>query len=344
VLLKKQDKDDEDQYVLSWFGVPRAVLGYPLPKRISQGGLSVKLIDFFVRRAQEQRRGRGQQKVAIVASPFWEPFISRDTFDLICYDYLDAIEFFSVAAGYPALDLHRKLVAKSDIVFVTAQNLKDDIRSIVDGKDVVMVSNGADVAFFEKKKNAHLIVDYTQTSKKTVGYVGTLYTVDRNLVYTAARTLPDVDFLLVGPLHKHSEHQAHKKPDNVFILGTKKYRHVPAYVNIFDVGIIPFKSGAISDSIDPVKLYEYFSLGKPVVATGMEQLKKFDDGRLLRIAEGPDEFVDAILGFLKHDTQAWRESRREIARDNSWLSKATLIMTSIERKMAEQLDAAELLS
>ena len=125
-------------------------------------------------------------------------------------------------------------------------------------------------------------------------------------------------------------------PENVFILGTKDYKQLPAYVQLFDVALIPFKPSRIADSSDPVKLYDYFSLGKPVVATGIRELKKFDDGHLLRVAKTQDEFVDAISEFLRYDAKAWQESRRQIARQNSWLSKATIIMRSIESRIAER--------
>jgi hypothetical protein len=73
-----------------------------------------------------------------------------------------------------------------------------------------------------------------------------------------------------------------------------------------------------------------------VVATGIRELKKFDDGQLLRVAETQDEFVNGISAFLKHDAKAWQESRKQIARQNSWLSKATIIMRSIESRIAER--------
>jgi glycosyltransferase involved in cell wall biosynthesis len=317
-LLKKHNDNAEDAFVLTWLGVPRFFRGST------------------VRRTLRQRCGKTQTKVAIVASPFWEPFVSKDDFDLVCYDYLDPVEL-TVSDFYPVQEQHKKLIGKSDIIFVTAQNLREDALSIAEEKDVVTVSNGTDAKFFETNKNSHEITDYTRTNKKRVGYMGTYDRVDMDLIYATAQELTEVDFLLIGPLDQQHQRRAHQKPENVFILGTKKYVQLPAYVQIFDVGLIPFKPSMIADSSDPVKLYDYFSLGKPVVATGgLRELKKFDDGHLLRAAETQDEFVNGINAFLKYDETAWQESRRQIARQNSWLSKATIIIRSIESRIAER--------
>jgi hypothetical protein len=324
LLLKKHNDNAEDAFVLTWLGVTRFFRGSA------------------VRTTLSQRCRKTQKKVAIVASPFWEPFVSKDDFDLVCYDYLDPVEVFS--GPYPAQERHKKLIRKSDIIFVTAENLREDALSIADEKDVLTVSNGTDAAFFETNKNSHEITDYTRTDKKRVGYMGTYHRVDMDLIYAAAQELTEVDFLLLGRLDRQYTPRAHQKPENVFVLGKKKYMQLPAYVQIFDVALIPFKPSIIADSSDPVKLYDYFSLGKPVVATGLRELKKFDDGHLLRVAETQDEFVNGINAFLKYDAKAWQESRRQIARQNSWLSKATAIMTNIERKLAGQSCATELVS
>ena len=42
---------------------------------------------------------------------------------------------------------------------------------------------------------------------------------------------------------------------------------VPAYMQAFTVGWVPFAAGAIARAANPVKIYEYLALGKPVVST-----------------------------------------------------------------------------
>jgi hypothetical protein len=316
-LLQKHNKNADDAFVLTWLGVPRFFRGAAL------------------RRTLRQRCAKTHTKVAIVASLFWEPFVSKDDFDLVCYDYIDNIAL-AVSDFYSVQERHKKLIKNSDIIFVTAQNLREDVLSIADEKDVVTVSNGTDVNFFELNKNSYEITDYTRTDKKKVGYIGTYHRVDIDLLYAVAEELTEADFLLIGPFDWHNPDRAHQKPDNVFILGMKKYEQLPAYVQLFDVALIPFKPSIIADSSDPVKLYDYFSLGKPVVATRLRELEKFDDGQLLRVAETKNEFVCGINAFLKHDDTTWQESRRQIARENSWRSKAGAIMTSIQTRLAER--------
>ena len=335
LLLKKHNNNAEDTFVLTWLCVPRSFRGHALPKRISQSDLSFRLIDSAIQRTLRQRCEKTQTKVAIVASSFWEPFVSKDDFDLFCYDYLDPIEFTTLTDFYPVQEQHEKLIRKSDIIFVTAQALREDALSIAEEKDVVTVSNGTDAKFFEMNKNSCEITDYARTDKKRVGYMGTYYRVDMDLIYATAQELTEVDFLLIGPLDRQNQRRTHQKPENVFILGTKERKQLPAYAQMFDVALIPFKVSTMTDAMNPLKLYEYFSLGKPVVATGTRELKRFDDGHLLRTAETQDEFVDAINAFLKYDAKAWQDSRRQIARQNSWLSKATIIIRSIESKVCE---------
>ncbi|MGZ4928908.1 MAG: glycosyltransferase, partial [Halobacteriota archaeon] len=265
------------------------------------------------------------------------PYISKSEFDLVCYDYLDAIDVSATfLSHYATKQQHERLIRRSDVVFVTTEALKQATLATASDKEVVLVSNGADSEFFEHNKESHQILDYEKKERKIVGYIGALSSwIDLNLVYDAAEELAEVDFILVGPFDQKTKTYLKNKPKNVYFLGTKRYAQIPSYVNLFDVGIIPFKSGPISDATNPVKLYEYFALGKPVVATRLNALKEYADGRLLKTARKSDEFVGAIRFFLTQDSKDWQAARRQIAQQNSWLSKATTIIRSIESKARE---------
>jgi glycosyltransferase involved in cell wall biosynthesis len=311
---------------------PRGIGAYRLPQWMFENRLSFEICNSFVLKALDKRCSRSQKRVAIVAAPFWEPFVSKNEFDLVCYDYLDAIDVSATFFSYDATKKqHERLVRRSDVVFVTAEALKQATLAIASDKEVVVVSNGVDSEFFLRNRESHQILDYAKKNRKIVGYVGALSSwVDLDLVYAAAEELTEVDFILVGPFDPKTKNYTKRKPKNVFTLGIKEYTQIPSYVNIFDVGIIPFEAGPISDATNPVKLYEYFSLGKPVVATPLRSLKEYDDGRLLKTARTPHEFADAIRFFLTHDSQKWRASRKQISLQNSWLSKAATIIRSIE--------------
>lgn len=278
---------------------------------------------------------RAKKKVAIVSTSFWEPFIDRGEYDLICYDYLDSIEVFANDETMPEmLKKHDSLLAKSDIVFTTADNLKEEVLSKAPHKKVVPVSNGVDVDFFQEIAAKESVKDYVKGERRVVGYVGALFNwIDVALIVDVAREMSYVDFVLVGPLSEENKQYLVTKPDNVFFLDKKQYREVPCYISIFDVALIPFNISHISDSTDPIKLYEYFSLGKPVVATPMKQLYKYDNGCLLRIARTKTEFIESILHYLDNCDDKCRFERKQIAENNSWLSKAQTMTDTINSSL-----------
>ena len=58
-----------------------------------------------------------------------------------------------------------------------------------------------------------------------------------------------------------------RNPPMFISRGSKTYEAIPPCIDLFDVALIPFKISDLSDATDPIKLYEYFALGKPVVAS-----------------------------------------------------------------------------
>lgn len=291
--------------------------------------------EFFMHRLFSAGAASFDNKVAIVAHPSWEPFVSKQNFDVICYDYLDEIGVFSNYRSYDTVrHLQERLIEKSDIVFVITEAMKERVRAVANQKEVITVSNGVNVDFFQENKSATQISDYQKRNHKTVGYVGSFYKwVDMDLIYDAAESLQSADFVLVGPAEALDTKYVNSKPNNVFLLGTKDYKQVPAYIELFDVGLIPFKKDQIGDYADPIKLYEYFSLGKPVVATSLEQLQRFSGGNKMITAQTTQEFVDAIKFFLINDNEMWREARKEVARTGSWSNQAGKMLNGIKNRL-----------
>ena len=269
-----------------------------------------------------------EKKIAIICTPFWEPFISKKNFDVICYDYLDSIkvhnnEYYSVDIAQK----HEKLILKSDLIFATAEKLKEEINLKYPDKKVVIVPNGVNPTFFRKFKNKNKI----KNDKKVIGYVGALFEwVDIDLIYKSAKKLKNINFVLVGPISQDNYNIIKFKPNNVFFIGEKPYEDMPSFINSFDVAIIPFKVGSISESTDPIKVYEYFSLGKPVVSTFLRQLEKYNDGKLLKIAYTDVEFVEHLNFFLKNDNEKWKKERNLVVNQNTWYNRAKLMLNKIK--------------
>ena len=59
---------------------------------------------------------------------------------------------------------------------------------------------------------------------------------------------------------------------NVHLLGPRPYEGLPAVLRGADAGLIPYVRSALTDSIFPMKVYEYLAAGLPVVATPLPAL------------------------------------------------------------------------
>jgi glycosyltransferase involved in cell wall biosynthesis len=100
------------------------------------------------------------------------------------------------------------------------------------------------------------------TGSNIIGYIGTISTwFDWPMVIEMAAALPETTVRLIGP---ELVRRPPFLPANIEILSECDQSMAIKHVSKFDVGLIPFVRNRLTRSVDPIKYYEYRSLGLPV--------------------------------------------------------------------------------
>lgn len=134
-------------------------------------------------------------------------------------------------------------------------------------------------------------------SGTVVGYAGKLaHRIDTELVRDVARRRPDLEFVFVGPILEDGPIKPLRSIPNVHLLGDRHYERLPAYVRHFDVAWIPHRVGEGESGGDPIKLYEYWAAGRPVVTTPIDGMEAW--AASLAVASGVDGVVAGIERML----------------------------------------------
>jgi hypothetical protein len=96
------------------------------------------------------------------------------------------------------------------------------------------------------------------------------------------------------------------------------------------VAIIPFKVNDITHSTSPLKLFEYMAGHKPVVATAMHEVQRYND---VLIAHDSWEFIEKIEEalVLRNDLE-FIARLDKMARENTWDSRVEQILNFIKNK------------
>ena len=112
---------------------------------------------------------------------------------------------------------------------------------------------------------------------------------------------PDWSFVLIGPDHDGSLARSRLAGlPNVHALGPRPYATLPGYLHRFDVATIPFAINDITLATSPLKLFEYFAAGRPVISTPMPECAAFDEVRIVRTAEEFSAALDAARRDAGH--------------------------------------------
>ncbi len=171
--------------------------------------------------------------------------------------------------------------------------------------------------------------DIRDIPRPRVGFIGGIdaHTFDPPLFVEVAKALPDVHFFLVGGCSLPADWCP---LPNVRQLGQRDYADVPAYMAAADVLIMPWNQSEWIRACNPVKLKEYLAVGRPIVTTPFDELRRYEG--LTRPASGADAFAAAIRAALD-DAHAARfdpAPGRARVEHETWSAKAEAVLRELE--------------
>lgn len=114
-------------------------------------------------------------------------------------------------------------------------------------------------------------------------YLGTAHPdrIDIELCEATAHALGgDSILVLVGPNLLGAEATGRLQRAGAVLLGPRAREDVIGYVQHADVLVVPHVVTSFTDSLDPIKLYEYQAVGRPVVSTPVAGFREADDPRV----------------------------------------------------------------
>lgn len=178
-----------------------------------------------------------------------------------------------------------------------------------------------------------------------VGYVGHLYA-GRGVetLVGAARALPLLDFHFVGGASEDiARWKAAGVPLNVHFHGYVPFEQVPSYYQRFDVLTAPYgervytAGGAETSAVmSPLKLYEYLSVGKPIVASDLPAVRTIlshEEDSLLVPPSDADAFTAALRRLYDEQTLRVRlgaQARRRFEEQCTWPGRATELLDNLQ--------------
>ncbi|OGJ37527.1 MAG: hypothetical protein A2383_00695 [Candidatus Pacebacteria bacterium RIFOXYB1_FULL_39_46] len=282
------------------------------------------------------RYGRGKQHTVlwIFDSLFWfYPKIKIFYPKLISlYDCVDYVWHCEIKLRKLLRIQEKKLIKNSDFFFVNSQvlaKLHSKTR-----QPTAIVPQGFRLNDFQRPLKTK--VKFPK-NKPIIGYVGSVdYRLDFALLHRLIKQNPQWLFVFWGPrqdLEATDDFETNRKLKtlpNVFFGQSTNRRELPNIIKQFDVCMIPYNIALKSNQYSyPMKIFEYFYLGKPVIATPIIELKKFID--LIKIGHSSQEWQEHISSLLneKHAKNK-KTKQKKLSLANSWKNKIIAISDAVK--------------
>lgn len=226
------------------------------------------------------------------------------------FDHLDQFRWMPRSI----YDLARHYQERADLVIASSRDLVSRLSE--EGFEAEYVPNGAHI-----REGAGELARTVPPSNRVV-YVGTIDShFDGEAVERWAAALPEYRFEIAGP----NLAQLTSSLPNLSFLGPVSYERLPEWIAGARFGLIPFKVNALTRGVHPLKLYDYLSLGCPVLSAALPEVTP--DPRGVLVYRSAAEGLELLRAHLDRDFD--RKTLQKLALVNSWTERLKPVFESL---------------
>lgn len=203
------------------------------------------------------------------------------------------------------------LFSNSDLVSVSSLSLMQKATKFTNNH--IFLPNACEFEHFNKSTDSEILSKFR---KPIIGYFGSIADwFDTDLLEYVAKKCTDCSFVMIGHT-LGSDIRKLKNFENIHFMGERPYSELPKYLHGFDVCLIPFKKIPLIHATHPIKIYEYFAAGKPVVTTDMPELHPMK--KMCYISATKEDFLANTRKAINETDKSLQKGRIEFASKNTW--------------------------
>lgn len=205
---------------------------------------------------------------------------------------------------------------------------------------IIVAHDGADIPSndLNKTMNYYNLKD----NKINVGYIGHLYQGrGMEIIAKLAELMSEVNFHIVGGSENDIMFWKNKiKVSNLFFHGFIPNSQLQAFYINFDIMLAPYQKrvsgpGGKGDTVkwmSPLKIFEYMSFGKPIVASDLPVLKEFLKDKYNCLLCNPDDIIQwknaitLLLNDIELKQMIKKNAWKDFIKKYTWESRAKKVL------------------
>ncbi len=270
-----------------------------------------------------------QPTVTVVAFPALMPYVpKRLRSGLLVYDCMDsAIEFGRTQDERTALaDAERDLIRDAQLVLASSEFLARQLAARYKSVPrIVLVRNGVDASFTRVQRPE-------RANQVRLGYFGTVsHWFDQRTVLAALDARPNLVLNVWGPVEASPDSHPRLR-----ILGPVPRSAIPDLAASVDGLIMPFVVNDLVRGVDPVKLYEYVALGRPVISVFYQELRQFEG--LVHFYSSEEELlrlIDSVAAGTP-DLEPPRAAAMAFLSSSTWTARAVVAAQALRSAVSDR--------
>lgn len=273
----------------------------------------------WLRREMKSLRREGTPQV-IVNLRWWLSWSLRAAgADLLVYDCCDNFRAYPGEIPERTDWAEKRLAGMSDEVVVSSFAFGERMRGY--HPRVVHIPNGVSHEVLDGLRARAERESGPLGKRPVVVYHGITmaFRFDWNLLLSVTELCPDYDIRVYT--NKSHVPPGLELPPNLRVLDWLPMRELPSVLEECSLGFMPYVLAEPTLSGFPMKMFEFFAAGLPVVSTRLREVERFADAVTLCDAD-PQATAALIRREIEEDSQERRKARRVLAEAHGWPSLA----------------------